>query len=109
MQNIELLRGAIGAQVNTRIVQLDGTRVHVNAVGELEAVEPAPGKLSVKLRYYPGETTALMLASVPGKPVDVRIGGQPAASMDWSYEQGVVLIRATADGDGFTNVDVAFR
>jgi hypothetical protein len=114
MQNILMLQGDEGAQVNTRIVTVGppkgafrGQAIHVNTVGRLVSADVQGNTLTLKLRYHAGETSAILLSPLAQAPGRVEVNGKPAPAdpswsatgAAWGYEAEMSVVRVPFTGE----------
>jgi len=100
--NLLLLQGEEGVQVHTRILSLDGQRLHISAAMPILATEVEDGAVTVRVRYHRGETAAILFAPLQKAPAQVRVNGQPVpATSPWeSFAEGLLVVKIPfTDGD----------
>lgn len=111
--NAMALRG-LDPGLRSVAVQIGGRTVHVTAPGDLQT-STAGGRLTLRLKYLPGETCYLTLAGWDATAVPaLTANGQPLTSQPdlphgstgWTLEpqSGLVVLGATCDAQGWLEV-----
>ena len=106
MQNILMLRQQPGALVNTRLFEWNGQQAHLNAVAAIESFDLAGTKLTIKLRYTPNETSAILVSRLVAQPALLALNGETMPESDWAYERGMLVARVPFDAQGEAEVMV---
>ncbi len=106
MQNILMLRQQTGALVNTRRFMWNAQQTHLSVVADIAAMDLAGTKLTLALRYYPGEVSAVLLSQLAAKPALVAVNGQTLPESEWVYERGMLVARIPFDDVGSAEVVV---
>ncbi|MCX6867915.1 MAG: hypothetical protein NTV46_17200 [Verrucomicrobia bacterium] len=106
MKGIFLMRG-LGVEVNTRVLQADGKRIHVNTAAILKSAALAGRghSVSLELEYSAGETSYATIAGL-GPITEVRKAGSVVAwtdNLDTAQEgwktnaEGLLLLKLKHD------------
>ena len=97
--------GAEGIEPNTRIIDHQGSRIHVTSVGELQDVSIDANTLRIRLAYPAGEDTALMVSNLL-LPERVLVDGVEASRSSrweagqpaWDWQQRLVPVLVPMQG-----------
>lgn len=100
LQNLYLMEGA-EADVDTVILREQMPPIHVSTVADILKSEQVGGRLELELRYYKGETTAVLVGQVLEPPISVEVDGQvvpeidalQSESMGWRYRDNTLVIK----------------
>lgn len=102
MQNVLLVQNRPETQVNTRIIQLEDKRIHINTVLPIINVTALSQTITIDLATLPGEATAIIISPVSLLPEQVSINGnQVAFETGWLDPNG-----AWQWGGGFLNIRI---
>jgi hypothetical protein len=107
--NLLLLRGAPGARVTTRAVDLDGRTARVSAAADILSIESQPDALTARLRYYAGESSAVLVSGLAAPPASVRVNGRLLDPGEWQYGQGWLVARVAYDAGEEAEVAIAWK
>jgi hypothetical protein len=117
MQNILLVQNRPETEVNTRIVQLNGMRIHINTVLPIIDVTVLSQTITIDLATLPGEATAVIISPVSLLPELVSINGNQVAyetgwldpNGAWQWGGGFLSIRIPMLNLEKVQVQVVFR
>lgn len=91
-----------GAQVQTRIGDLNGKPLRVSAAAVVDAVEATDGRARVAVRGRPGEPVSVIFSPLDGSPARVQANGADVTT--WSYAGGILVVQAAADAIGAAEI-----
>lgn len=116
-QNLLLLKGDPGVQVETRIQALGSQQIHINLPAQILAVAVQGRRLTLKLAYPAGQTVAVLFSGLDSAPGKVLVNGSPAAaapgwqglpagSPGWEFSQGLLLVKVPVNASGQATVEI---
>lgn len=116
MQNLLLLQNNPFAQVNTRIVSMNGAILRVNSTSEMLSVETKQQQVSLRLRYLVGEVASIWISGLPAAPKQVMVNGTAAKvesawsgnGSGWNYQNGMLLIHVLCQDSPEVMIDVVY-
>jgi len=103
--------------VNTRIIQLDDKRIHINTVLPIINVTALSQTITIDLATLPGEATAIIISPVSLLPEQVSVNGNQVAvetgwldpNGAWQWGGGFLSIRIPMLNRDTVQVQVVFR